>query len=88
MTGADYLKLAEAFLDEAKCDLKVVDILIKATNPGSSKYVERGLTEDEIFCVGRRAIPPPTSHRETSQGIHPSVPRAPIRKYSEDSKEV
>jgi hypothetical protein len=56
LTGADYLKLAEAFLDEAKCDLKVVDILIKATNPGSSKYVERGLTEDEIFCVGRRAL--------------------------------
>lgn len=56
MTGADYLKLVEAFLEEAKCDLKVVDILIKAMNPGLSKYIERGLTEDEIFCVGRRTL--------------------------------
>jgi hypothetical protein len=56
LTSANYLKLAEAFLEEAKCDLKVVDILIKAMNSGSSKCVERGLTEDEIFCVGRRAL--------------------------------
>jgi hypothetical protein len=56
LTGADYLKLVEAFLEEAKCDLKVVDILIKAMNPGLSKYIERGLTEDEIFCVGRRTL--------------------------------
>lgn len=56
MTGADYLKLAEAFLDEAKCDLKVVDILIKAMNPRPWKYAEQSLTEDEIFCIGRRTL--------------------------------
>jgi ElaB/YqjD/DUF883 family membrane-anchored ribosome-binding protein len=56
LTGADYLKLAEAFLEEANCDLKVVDILIKATNPGLWKYAEQSLTEDEIFCVGRRTL--------------------------------
>lgn len=56
LTGANYLKLAEAFLEEAKCDLKVVDILIKATNPGLWKYAEQSLTEDEIFCVGRRTL--------------------------------
>jgi len=56
LTGADYLKLVEAFLEEAKCDLKVIDILIKAMNPGSSEYVERSFMVDEIFCVGRRTL--------------------------------
>jgi hypothetical protein len=50
------LELAEAFLREAKCDLEVADLLIKAVDSRPGGLVEQGLTEDELFCIGRRAL--------------------------------
>jgi len=51
LSEAGHVELAEAFLREAKCDLEVADILIKAVDsrPGE-------LTEDELFCIGRRIL--------------------------------
>jgi hypothetical protein len=33
-----------------------VDVLVKAVKPGSGGPVEQGLAEDELFCIGRRAL--------------------------------
>jgi arginase family enzyme len=56
LNEAGNIELAEAFLREAKCDLETADILIKAIKPGSGEPVEQGLTEDELFCIGRRIL--------------------------------
>ena len=56
MSEAGNLELAEAFLREAKCDLEVADLLIKAVDSRPGEPVEQGLTEDELFCIGRRAL--------------------------------
>jgi CHASE3 domain sensor protein len=56
LSKASNVELAEAFLKEAKCDLEVAGILIKAVDSRPGDPVEQGLTEDELFCIGRRIL--------------------------------
>ena len=56
MADTDYLELAEAFLEEARCDLKVADILIAHIKPRLEESVRRGGADDEVFYLGRRTL--------------------------------
>jgi len=56
LADADHLELAEAFLEEARCDLKVADILIAHIKPRLEESVRRGEADDEVFYLGRRTL--------------------------------
>jgi hypothetical protein len=56
LAGADHLKLAEAFLEEARCDLERADILIATIKPRVEESVRRGEADDVVFCRGRRIL--------------------------------
>jgi len=56
LADANHLELAGAFLEEARCDLKVADMLIAHIKPWLEESAGRGGADDEVFYLGRRTL--------------------------------